>query len=241
MGHEHDGNCGCLDRRSLLGLSGVGLATLAGLAGPAGAQALTEDARAELSPQEIVDLILEGNRRFVAGAPQPRDWVEEERLTAGAQHPAAVFLSCIDSRAPVEVICDLGIGQAFNTRVAGNAVNDDVLGSLEFATALSGAKVVMVMGHSSCGAIKGAIDGARLGNLTLLLARFQNAVEETAYSGERTSKNLAFVDEVAKTHVAMSLYQIRERSEVLRELEGEGRIRMVGAFYDLETHQVSLL
>ena len=241
MPHVHDGNCGCLDRRRVIGFSALGMAALAGIARPAAGQVLTEKTRDALSPRDIVDRILEGNRRFVTGTRQSRDWVKEQRTTATGQHPAAVFLTCIDSRAPVEVICDLGIGEAFNARVAGNAVNDDMLGSLEFATALSGAKVVMVMGHSACGAIKGAIDGARLGNLTLLLARFHNAVVATMYDGERTSKNPEFVDAVAKTHVAMSIALIRERSEILRELEGEGTISIVGAFYDLETGKVSLL
>lgn len=240
---QPDTECHDLGRRAVLGLAGagLGLAAVSGLSAPAQAQVLTMEARDALSPQQIVDLILEGNRRFAAGTPQPRDWLAEQRGTATGQHPAAIFLSCVDSRAPVEVICDLGIGHAFNARVAGNAVNDDILGSMEFATALSGAKVVMVMGHSACGAIKGAIDNARLGNLTLLLARFQNAIEATEFAGERSTANPAFVDAVCKTHVAMSLDLIRERSPVLQELEQEGRVMIVGSFYDLETGEVSLV
>ncbi|PZU46049.1 MAG: carbonic anhydrase [Sphingomonas sp.] len=241
--HEHGENCGCnsLDRRSLFGLSAVGAIALAGLAEGASAQVLTADMREKLSPDQIVDLILKGNERFVTGKSKPRDWLAEQRGTAAGQHPAAVFLSCVDSRAPVEVLCDIGIGQAFNARVAGNAVNDDILGSMEFATAAAGAKVVMVMGHSACGAIKGAIDDVRLGNLTLLLARFKNAIQETKFEGDRTSKNAAFVDAVARTHVVKSLGLIRDRSPVLRDLEAQKKIAIVGSFYDLESGRVSLL
>ena len=241
MSHDHDGDCCGIDRRSLFALSAAGAVAIAGTAAPASAQVLTAEMREKLSPDQIVEMILKGNARFVAGTPQRRDWLAEQRGTAGGQNPAAVFLSCVDSRAPVEVICDFGIGQAFNARVAGNAVNDDILGSIEFATALAGAKVVMVMGHSACGAIKGAIDNARLGNLTLLLARYQNAIEETEYTGDRTSRNPAFVDAVARTHVKKSLRLIRDRSPVLRDLEQQKKITIVGSFYDLETGRVSLI
>ncbi|WP_207790337.1 carbonic anhydrase family protein [Sandaracinobacter neustonicus] len=241
--HEHGEGCGCsgMDRRSLFGLSAVGAMAVAGFASAASAQVLTAEMRDKLTPEQIVDLILKGNARFVAGKPQPRDWLAEQRGTAGGQHPAAMFLSCVDSRAPVEVICDIGIGQAFNARVAGNAVNDDMLGSMEFATALSGAKVVMVMGHSACGAIKGAIDGARLGNLTLLLARFMNAIDATEYAGARTSKNPEFVDAVGRTHVKMSVQLIRERSPVMRDLEAQKKLLIVGSFYDLKSGRVELV
>ena len=243
MQHDHDENCGCtaVDRRSLFGLSAVGAVALAGLAQGASAQVLTAEMRDKATPDQIVDLILKGNERFIAGKSTQRDWLAEQRGTAAGQHPAAVFLSCVDSRAPVEVLCDIGIGQAFNARVAGNAVNDDILGSMEFATAAAGAKVVMVMGHSACGAIKGAIDDVRLGNLTLLLARFKNSIVETKFDGDRSSKNAAFVDAVARTHVLNSLGLIRDRSPVLRDLEQQKKIVIVGSFYNLETGRVSLL
>ncbi|WP_374388324.1 carbonic anhydrase family protein [Sandaracinobacter sp.] len=239
--HEHGEGCGCgLNRRAaLMGLTLAG--ALAATATPASAQVLTQEMRDRLTPQQIIDLILKGNARFVAGTPQRRDWLAEQKGTAGGQNPAAVFLSCVDSRAPVEVICDFGIGQAFNARVAGNAVTDDILGSMEFATAAAGAKVAMVMGHTACGAIKGAIDNVRLGNLTLLLARFHNAVADTRYDGDRTSKYPAFVDAVAETHVRQSLQLIRDRSAVMRGLEAEGKIVIVGAMYDLETGRVRLI
>lgn len=241
--HEHDDSCGCgaVDRRSLFGLSAAGALMMAGVAGSAKAQVLTAEARNAMTPQQVLDEVLEGNARFVAGTPRPRDWLAEQRGTAAGQHPAAIFLSCVDSRAPVEVICDFGIGQAFNARVAGNAVNDDMLGSIEFATAAAGAKLVMVMGHSACGAIAGAIDGVRLGNLTLLLARFKNAIDATDYKGDRSTKNPEFIDAVARTHVQKSVELIRERSSVLRELEAQKKIAIVGSFYDLKTGRVSLV
>jgi carbonic anhydrase len=223
---------------------GLGVAALAGgmsLGFPARAQALTQAQRDSLTPEQVLKLVYEGNNRFVTGQRRTRDWLAEQRATASGQYPAAIFLSCVDSRAPVEVICDLGIGEAFNARVAGNAENDDILGSMEFATAAAGAKLVMVMGHSACGAIKGAIDNVRLGNLTLLLARFGNAIAETdkGFTGERSSKNPAYVDAVAKMNVLQTMAQIRERSGVLRGLEREGKIMIAGSFYDLATGRVS--
>ena len=238
---DHEDCCGGVERRALLAAGTLGVAAFAAASAPAEAQVLTREMRDSMTPQDILAHMLKGNARFASGAPTRRDWLAEQKGTAAGQHPAAVFLSCVDSRAPVEVVCDIGIGQAFNCRVAGNAVNDDILGSMEFATAASGAKLVVVMGHTACGAIKGAIDNVRLGNLTLLLARFQNAVEATAYTGERTSKNLAFVDAVARTHVAQSLQLIRERSPVMRDLEQQGKIAIVGSMYDLETGRVSLI
>ena len=151
------------------------------------------------------------------------------------------MLSCIDSRAPVEVICDLGIGDTFNARVAGIAVNDDILGSMEFACAAAGAKVIMVMGHTACGAIKGAIDNVVLGNLTLLLARFKSAIDATVYTGDRTSKNSACVDAVARTHVQQAVRLGRERSPVLAGLEAKGSIKIVASMYDLVSGKVTLV
>ena len=239
--HDHDDCCAGIGRRALLTAGAVGAIALGGTAAPAEAQVLTKDMRDGLTPEQIIQLMMKGNARFVAGAQQQRNWLAEQKGTAAGQHPAAVFLTCIDSRAPVEVICDIGIGQAFNCRVAGNAVNDDILGSMEFATALSGAKLVMVMGHTACGAIKGAIDHVHLGNLTLLLARFQAAVEATVFDGERSSKNPAFVNAVARTHVQLSIPLIRERSPVMRDLEQQGKIAIAGSMYDLETGRVSLI
>src|ERR1700745_1899658 len=156
------------------------------------ADALTKAQRDEMSPTEIIDVMKKGNERFRSGVRQNRNYLNEQKASASGQYPAAALLSCIDSRAPAEVIMDLGLGDIFNCRVAGNVANTDILGSMEFACRLAGAKVVLVMGHTACGAIKGAIDNAELGNVTELLDKIKPAVQATNYSGERSPKNLPF-------------------------------------------------
>jgi carbonic anhydrase len=202
---------------------------------------LTEAQRDSLTPDQVVQAFLNGNARFVSGSQRDRDFLGEMKSSATGQYPAAIVLSCIDSRTPVEVISDLGIGDTFNAKVAGNAVNDDILGSMEYACAVAGAKVVLVMGHTSCGAIKGAIDNVVLGNLTLLLARFKAAIDQTTHEGPRTSKNAAFVDAVACTQALKSAQQVRQRSAVLAGLEGEGKIKIVASMYDVASGVVTLL
>ena len=202
---------------------------------------LTEAQRDSLTPDQVVKAFLDGNARFLSGTQRDRDFLGEMKSSAEGQYPALIVLSCIDSRTPVEVISDLGIGDTFNAKVAGNAVNDDILGSMEYACAVAGAKAVLVMGHTSCGAIKGAIDNVVLGNLTLLLARFKTAIDETVYEGSRTSKNSAFVDAVARTQALKSAQQVRERSAVLANLEAEGKIRIVASMYDIASGAVTLV
>ena len=202
---------------------------------------LTEAQRDSLTPDQVVDAFLAGNARFVSGALRERDFLAEMKTSSAGQYPAAIVLSCIDSRTPVEVISDLGIGDTFNAKVAGSAVNDDILGSMEYACAVAGAKVVVVLGHTSCGAIKGAIDNVVLGNLTLLLARFKAAIDATAYEGSRTSKNADFVDAVSRTQVLKSVQQVRQRSPVLADLEAAGKIRIVASMYDVATGVVTLV
>jgi len=202
---------------------------------------LTEAQRDSLTPDQVVQAFLDGNERFLSGRQRDRDFLGEMKSSATGQYPAAIVLSCIDSRTPVEVISDLGIGDTFNAKVAGNAVNDDILGSMEYACAVAGAKVVLVMGHTSCGAIKGAIDNVVLGNLTLLLARFKAAIDQTAYDGPRTSKNAAFVDAVARTQALKSAQNVRQRSAVLAKLEADGKIRIVASMYDVASGVVTIL
>lgn len=231
----------------MMGLFAAGAATMAvsgasGVAAQTPRGALTEAQRNSLTPDQVLKLVLEGNERFASGKRIERDFLRQQKQSAAeGQHPAAVFLTCVDSRAPVEVLCDLGIGDAFNARVAGNVINDDILGSMEFATAAAGAKLVMVMGHTACGAVAGAIDNVRLGNLTLLLSRFGNAIAATPYDGEKSGKNYDYVDRVAATQVKQTLTLIRDRSPVMRELETAGKIRIVGSMYDLKTGRVTLL
>ena len=227
------------DRRSFLKTSGAlsacALMATGALGSFAYADALTEAQRDRLTPEDILALMKQGNRRFYTGRHQDYNFLAQQRASAKAQYPAAVLLSCIDSRVPAETILDLGIGEIFNSRVAGNIENPDILGSMEFACRLAGAKVVLVMGHTACGAIKGAIDSAELGNLTGLLTKIKPAVVATTYSGERTSKNSAFVDAVAHKNVELTIANIRTGSPVLAELESKGAIRMAGAMYNLET------
>ncbi len=199
------------------------------------ADALTRDQRDKMTPDDILALMKKGNERFRTGVGATRNYLAEQRAAANGQYPAAVVLSCIDSRAPAEVIMDLGIGDVFNARVAGNIANEDILGSMEFACRVAGAKVVVVMGHTACGAIKGAIDNVELGNLTGLLTKIRPAVKATTFSGERTSKNLAFVDAVARKNVELTMVAIREQSPVLRDLEDKQGIEIAGAMYNLET------
>jgi carbonic anhydrase len=229
----------CEGRRALL-KSATGIATLSligapllGVHGVSDAAALTKEERDSLTPDQVIEAMKQGNERFRTGKMSAHDFLAQKRATAAAQYPAAVILSCIDSRAPAEIILDARIGDTFNARVAGNIANDDILGSLEFACALAGAKVVLVMGHTACGAIKGAIDGAQLGNLTGLLKKIRPAVDATHYEGARTSKNGEFVDEVAKTNVHLTIAAIRERSDVLAGLEKDGKIKIVGSMYRL--------
>ena len=228
-----------LDRRNVLKGSGaVAAMTFIGagaLSSIAHADALTKAQRDKLSPNDILALMKKGNKRFYTGKRQDHNYLAQQRSSAKGQYPAAVLLSCIDSRAPAETILDLRIGDIFNNRVAGNVENSDILGSMEFACKLAGAKVVLVMGHTACGAIKGAIDNAELGNLTGLLAKIKPAVEATTSKGERTSKNYAFVDAVARKNVEITITNIRKHSPVLAEMESKGAIKIAGAMYNLET------
>jgi carbonic anhydrase len=196
---------------------------------------LTKQQRDALTVVQIIDELKKGNERFRAGRLVSRDYRDQQRTTATGQFPAAVVVGCIDSRAPAEIIFDVGIGDTFNVRIAGNVVNDDILGSLEFACAVAGAKVVLVIGHTACGAMKGAIDDVEMGNLTGLLARVKPAITRTQFGGDKSSKNAAYVDAVARANVVVGIEAIRRRSPILEELEKKGSIRIVGAMYDVAT------
>jgi carbonic anhydrase len=241
---EHEANhlLNPLHRRGFLKASAAITAmTLVGtgaLSGVAHADALTKAQRDKLSPDDILELMKKGNKRFYSGKREDRNILAQQRATAKGQYPAAVLLTCIDSRAPAETILDLRIGDVFNARVAGNVENPDILGSMEFACKLAGAKVVLVMGHTACGAIKGAIDNAELGNLTGLLAKIKPAITATTYAGERTSKNYAFVDAVARKNVDITMADIRKDSPVLAAMESSGAIKIAGAMYNLETGMI---
>ena len=239
---EHPRDCGGSDRRNFLKVTGA--ATALGLIGgglfmgSARADALTKAQRDNMTPEQIIEVMKKGNERFRKGERKDRNYLREQRASAKGQYPAAVLLTCIDSRAPAEVIMDLGIGDIFNCRVAGNVENEDILGSMEFACKLAGAKVVLVMGHTACGAVKGAIANAELGNLTGLLAKIKPAVQATTYTGERSATNYHFVDAVARKNVEITIADIRKDSPVLAELEANGTIKITGAIYNLETGAV---
>ena len=229
------------DRRTFFKAAGV--ATAVGVVGASLGTVLahadlTKEQRDKMTPDEVIQQMKAGNERFRSGKPQHRDLMREVKATAKAQYPAAIVFSCIDSRAPAELILDFGIGDIFSGRIAGNVADEDVLGSMEFACKVAGSKVVLVMGHTNCGAIKGVIDGVELGNLTALLSKIRPAVEATRYTGERSSKNYAFVDAVARENVLMTIANVRQRSPVLRDLESTGSIKIAGSMYNLETGTV---
>jgi carbonic anhydrase len=196
---------------------------------------LTKEQRDSMSPSDIVSELKKGNERFRMGKMAPRDYLAEKKGSEAGQYPAAVVLGCIDSRVPVEIVFDTGLGDAFVSRVAGNVVNDDILGSMEYSCAVAGAKVVLVLGHTACGAVKGAIDDEVLGNLTGLLARIKPAIPATKFDGDKSSKNASFVAAVARTNVGLALDEIRRRSPVLEDLEKKKSIKIAGAMYDLAT------
>ncbi len=196
---------------------------------------LTKGERDRLVPGDVLDELKKGNERFRTGKTMARDYRAQQRAAAGGQFPAAVVLGCVDSRAPAEIIFDVGIGDLFNARIAGNVVDDDLLGSLEFACAVAGSKLVLLMGHTACGAVKGAIDDVDLGNLTGLLARIKPAISATSFHGEKSSRNASYVDAVALTNVRLGLENIRRRSPILDDLERKRAIEIVGAMYDLNS------
>jgi carbonic anhydrase len=205
------------------------------------ANSLTKEQRDSLTPAQVIDELKKGNERFRTKKGVSRDYLAEKRSTAAGQYPAAVILGCMDSRVPAEIIFDVGIGDTFIGRVAGNVVNDDMLGSMEYACAVAGSKVVLVLGHTACGAVKGAIDDVVMGNLTGLLARIKPAISATKYEGEKSSKNASYVGAVAHTNVVMGLAEIRRRSPVLEELEKKGSIQITGAMYDVATGVVEFI
>lgn len=203
----------------------------------AGAFPLTKEAQAAMTSQQAVAELKAGNARFVSGHPRARDPLADLKTTASGQYPYAVVLSCLDSRQPIELILDQGIGDIFSARIAGNVLDDDVLGSMEFGCKASGAKVIAVIGHSNCGAVKGAIDNVDMGNLTALLSRIKPAIEETP-ADQRTSKNLEFVNKVAEANVRLVMREIGERSPILREMLDQGQIALIGGIYDLSTGKI---
>jgi len=203
--------------------------------------AQTAQTQANIVPSQAVEFLKDGNKRFINNKGLSRNLHQQISDTAEGQFPFAAVVSCIDSRIPTEVVFDQGIGDIFNARVAGNIVNEDILGSLEFACKLAGAKAIVVMGHTACGAVKGACDNAELGNLTQMLSKIRPAVDLTSTpAGEvRNSSNSAFVNKVADKNVELTIENIKSQSTVLKELNDNGDITIIGAMYDVKSGEIT--
>jgi carbonic anhydrase len=203
---------------------------------------LTQAEQAKLTPDEVLRMLTEGNARFAAGKLTRRDHSAQVRSAAEGQFPKAMILSCVDSRIPVEDVFDRGIGDIFVARVAGNFENTDILGSMEFACKVSGAKLILVLGHEKCGAVKAAIDGVVLGNITPMLENIKPAVDSLSYyTGDRTSANPEFVHLVAEQNVRMTMENIRKGSTILNDMVEAGDLRIVGGLYAMETGKIEML
>lgn len=203
---------------------------------------LTQEEQAALTPDQVLTALKQGNKRFQSGTITSRDHSAQVRSAAHGQFPKAIVLSCVDSRIPVEDVFDRGIGDIFVARVAGNFENTDILGSMEFATLVAGAKLVLVMGHSDCGAVKAAIDGAEVGNITAMLTNIKPAIDSLAdYKGDKTSANSEFVHKVTERNVQLTIEDIRKRSPVISDLEQKGQVKIVGALYDMATGAIAFL
>lgn len=207
-------------------------------------KAHTKETQATMTPEKAIQFLKEGNQRFQNNLKANRNLLQQVNDTKDGQFPFATILSCIDSRVSAELVFDQGLGDIFSIRIAGNFVNQDILGSMEFACKLAGTKTVVVLGHTSCGAVKGACDHARLGNLTALINKIEPAVyatKEPKDESERNSGNSEFVDAVALKNVEMTLENIRNQSVILKEMEEKGLISIVGAMYDLSDGKVTFL
>lgn len=202
-------------------------------------KAHNKETQASLTPRSAVKILMEGNQRFVSNLKAQRDLLSQVNDTRDGQWPFATVLSCIDSRTSAELIFDQGLGDIFSVRIAGNIVNTDILGSMEFACKIAGSKLIVVLGHTKCGAVKGACDHVEMGNLTELLAKLQPAVyQEKETQGDRTSKNSTFVENVATINVKRNVINIIERSFIIEQLVENGEIGVVGAMYNIETGKV---
>lgn len=205
-------------------------------------KAHTRETQATMTPEKALQFLKEGNQRFQNNLKANRNLLEQVNDTSDGQFPFATILSCIDSRVSAELVFDQGLGDVFSIRIAGNFINEDILGSMEFASKLAGTKLIVVLGHTSCGAIKGACDHARMGNLTALINKIEPAVaavKEPTDESLRNSKNIDFVDSVSAKNVLLSIENIRERSRILADMENNHEIAILGAMYDISTGEVS--
>lgn len=200
---------------------------------------LTKEMQEKITPAQAMELLKEGNKRFVNNLKINRNLLQQANETSDGQHPFAVILSCIDSRTSAELIFDQGLGDIFSVRIAGNIVNEDILGSMEFGCKLAGSKIIVVLGHTACGAVKGACDHAKLGHLTGLLSKITPSVEaEKTVKDNRTSSNVDFVDKVTLINVENAVEQILQKSPIIKEMVDNGEIGIVGAIHDIKTGEV---
>lgn len=205
-------------------------------------QVLTAEEQKALTPDQVLESLKKGNENFTGDGLTLRDHSAMVRQAASGQYPKAVILSCLDSRIPVEDIFDKGIGDLFVARVAGNLVNEDILGSMEFGCKVAGAKLILVMGHNECGAVKAGIDNVQLGNITSLVNKIRPAVDSSNnFSGDKGTKNKTYVDFVAQKNVLLNMSLIKSKSDILREMVEKGEIKIAGAFYDLNTGKVTFI
>ena len=203
---------------------------------------ITAEQQKALTPDMVLQSLIDGNKRFLNNNVTARDHSKLVSAASNGQYPKSVILSCVDSRIPVEDVFDKGIGDIFVARVAGNFVNEDILGSMEFACKMSGAKLILVMGHSNCGAIKAAIDDVKLGNITAMLSKIKPAVAMSQqFEGEKTSKNYDFTDAVGKNNVLNTMEMIKIQSPVLKEMLEKGAIKIAGAYYNMQTGAVTFI
>lgn len=233
-----------LTRRMFCGflpLAAVSMSAIAAHAAPSECAVFTPDTQRAVSPDEAIERLKAGNERFVSGKTVNCDLMLQVKETAKVQAPFAAIVGCIDSRVPPELVFDQRIGDVFCARVAGNFVNTDIIGSLEFATRVAGARAILVLGHSSCGAIKGAIDNVQLGNLTATLSNIRPAVELAESAGERVSANKAFEQAVAVENVRLAVAMLTERSAVLTDMVKAGDLRIAGAMHEIATGKVTFL
>ncbi len=223
MGDNHKYNpCLCIGRE------GVAMKTI------------SKEEQANITPDQVIELLIKGNQRFMQNLRFNRNLLQQVNETAENQYPIASILSCIDSRTTAELIFDQGLGDIFSIRIAGNVVNDDIIGSLEFACKIAGCKLIVVLGHTNCGAIKGACDNEQLGYLTQLLDKIKPAVEqETSFKTDRSGKNLPYVNEVARINVTHSIQAILKESSIIRGLITQKTIKIIGGLYDVVSGEVS--
>ncbi len=201
---------------------------------------ITKEEQQALTPDKVMTLLKEGNDRFVKGELTVKDFPKQIIEASKGQYPKAVILSCLDSRVPIEKVFDRSIGDVFVARVAGNIINEDILASMEYGCKVSGAKVIIVLGHTDCGAVKSAIDNVQMGNITELLAKIRPSIDSLGpYSGEKTSKNKDFVEKVCDENVKTAIDNILLHSPILKEMDDKGEITIEGGVYDINTGKVS--